>query len=181
MQRITDRHRRPCTLTPAVCVISSVFLCPLCPCPERLVGALCLNPLFGPPGEEIPFFWNPGCPMPLRELLSNAHINTNTHTCSHSPSRLLNTLIALPLVRHYQLHSVFSSPWSTSSVFYWPHQRFELSLSLDPPFGLSALGAHHSALLTPHSTLPLCCPSYLRFMRGCSLSFCISVSHTQSQ
>lgn len=39
-------------LSCTVCVSGSVFLCPLCPCPERLVGALCLNPLFGPWGER---------------------------------------------------------------------------------------------------------------------------------
>lgn len=44
----TDSH------TPSLlhCVMSSVFLWPLCPSPERMVGALCLNPLFGPSGER---------------------------------------------------------------------------------------------------------------------------------
>lgn len=44
----TDSH------TPSLlhCIMSSVFLWPLCPSPERMVGALCLNPLFGPSGER---------------------------------------------------------------------------------------------------------------------------------
>lgn len=86
------------------------------------------------------------------------------------PPRLLNTLIALPLVRHYQLLSVVSSPWSTSRVLYCPHQRPELSLSLDPTFGLSALRGLHPTLVTSNSSLPLCGWSYLRFTQGCALT-----------
>lgn len=66
-------HRKPCSLNPRVCVMGRVFLCPLCPCPERLVGALCLNLLFVPPGEAIPFFGILAVPCP--------HVNSfQTHT-----------------------------------------------------------------------------------------------------
>lgn len=76
---IETRRPTQTAIHPAVCVMGSVFLCPLCPCPERLVDALCLNPLFGPPGKEIPFFWHPGCTRPLCELLSNTHKHQHTH------------------------------------------------------------------------------------------------------
>lgn len=67
----THRHRQAYNLTPAEYVMC--FCALLCPCRERLVGALCLNPLFSPSGEEIPFFWHLDCTRPLCELLANTH------------------------------------------------------------------------------------------------------------
>lgn len=107
---LVETHRQTqAAIHPYPCRVCDVFLCPLCPRRERLVGALCLNPLFGPRGTRCHssgILTSPGsCVNSLQ-----THINTNTHTCSYTPSCLLNTLTALPLVRHYQLCSVFSSP-----------------------------------------------------------------------
>lgn len=132
---LVGTHRQSVTqaaIHPHPCRVCDVFLCPLCPSRERLVVALCLNPLFGPSGTRYHSSGILTTPGPCVNSLQT-RINANTHTCSCIPSCLLNTLTALPLVRHYQLYAVFSSPQSTSRVFYWPHQCSELSLS--GPFG----------------------------------------------
>lgn len=73
-----------------LCVISSVFLWPLCPSLERLVGAPCLNPLFGPSGGKR--YHSSGIlatPGPCVNSFQT-HINTNTHTYTHT------LMLALP-------------------------------------------------------------------------------------
>lgn len=86
--------------------------------------------LGGCPVSELRVFWGRGGIdiILLESWLHHApvwtfkHTHKQLHTLSQSPSHLLNTLIALPLVRHYQRCCVLSSPCSTSRVFYWPRR-----------------------------------------------------------
>lgn len=86
--------------------------------------------LGGCPVSELRVFWGQGGIdiILLESWLHHApvwtfkHMHKQLHTHSQSPSHLLNTLIALPLVRHYQRCCVLSSPCSTSRVFYWPRR-----------------------------------------------------------
>lgn len=99
------------------------------------MGALCLNPLFLP--LRVKTYHSFGIqaePGPLCELLSYTHKHQHTHACTPC---LLNTLIALLLVSHYQFYSV-SPPFYQQCVLLASWVLWDFSLWIWA-FGLSAL------------------------------------------
>lgn len=143
-----SRHRPTQTASFLQCVWRAVCFCALCaPAPSawwmHCIWTPCLPPHTPPHPNDTILLESCLHHAPVWTPFKHTETATHTHTHLHSPSHMLNTLIALPLVRHYQLYCVLSSP-----------PVYQQSVLLVSSVHLSFLSMDHLAV-SPRGVSPL--------------------------